>query len=647
MSLLRRRLRFLSRFRDERDDQLRHCADLLIELPAYRLEEIIRCPDELLARTICAQPPHRVLHLIVDQTATWARVFTARALACHDIVGEVHRTHDLGADPHLTGVPIALETDKGVFVYKPRPVLLDHLYNEFVGILCECGIKYPPGRLKVSVKPGYGFIEYVQSDHSPVSISIEQFQMVGTVLAITYALCGTDFHYENIVFSQNRAFLVDLEGLLQPIVSVSGEVASDTLSVLNTGILPARVVSGDNIDFDPSIVGSRRFQFSCSYSTAMLALRAGFRNTYKVLQESRNQITQNAVFKAFARAQSRYISVQTIDYYRALSRFAKSIRATTKAGEKCDSLDQLYSELGSGDPFILFEKEALSQFCIPMFFHSPGPSTIVSEEGKKVSVKIKRDGFSASKYRISTLSPADLRRQGWFVECSFECNALNRRMEFQSSDEWNGLPKAALLDARRLIAWLSSLVSDLRKIDPSDTCFLVVPIYEDGQWRLHNRRLDKQESQILTDLLYLATALKNSSRESNQMTQRLMEKLAKRLAAAIMDQSDIERRIIVFNEFSREHPPPSFCVSNTEGPCSIVITDFLNGKRLAPERGEAFLRSLAEALSGGNLRYGGIFQVPSLYFSIGVPCLLLVLCILTLAVSQNGAEVKALNAKLP
>ena len=549
--------------------------------------------------------------------------------------------HDLGADPPLTGVPIVLETDRGVFVYKPRPVLLDHLYNEFVGILCERGIKYPPGRLKVSVKPGYGFIEYVQSDHSPVSISTEQFQMVGTVLAITYALCGTDFHYENIVFSQNRVFLVDLEGLLQPIVSVSGEVTSDTLSVLNTGILPARVVSGDSIDFDPSIVGSRRFQFSCSYSTAMLALLAGFRDTYKVLQNSRDQITQNAVFKAFARAQSRYISVQTIDYYRALSRFAKSIPATTEARETCDSLDQLYSELGSEDPFILFEKEALSQFCIPMFFHSLGLSTIISEGGKKVSVKIKRDGFSTSKYRISTLSRADQRRQGWFVECSFECNALNRRLEFHSSDEWNGLPNAALPDARKLIAWLSSLVSDLRKIGPLDTCFLVVPIYDDGQWRLHNRRLDKQESQILTDLLYLATALNTNSREINRMTQQLMEKFAKRIAVAIMSQSDIERRIIVFNQFSREEFSPSFFVSNTEGPCSIVISDFLNGKRLAPDRCGAFLRSLAEALSSRNLRYGGIFQVPPLYFSIGIPCLLLVLCILTLAVSQNDAEVRA------
>jgi len=638
VSLLRRRLRFLRHFRDEKDDQLKLCADLLIEQPACRLEEIIRCKDGLVARSICAQTPHRVIRLLVDQSSTWARAFTTRVLECRDIVGEVHRTHDLGADPHLTGVPIALETDKGVFVYKPRPVLLDHLYNEFVGVLCECGIKYPPGRLKVHVKSGYGFIEYVQSDHSPVSISTEQFRMVGTVLAITYALSGTDFHYENIVFSQNQVFLVDLEGLFQPLVSVSGEVASDTLSVLNTGILPVRVVSGDGLDFDPSIIGSRRFQFSCSYSTAMLALLEGFRNTYQILQTSRNKITQSNAFRGFARAKSRYISGQTIDYYRALSRFVKSIQTKTEAGEKSDFLEQLYSEFGSDDPFILFEKEALSQFCIPVFFHSLRPSMIVSEEGKKVSVKIKRDGFSTSKNRISALSRADLRRQGWFIECSFECNALNGRMEFRASGELSGLLNAALLDARNLIARLSDLIADLRKINPSGTCFMVVPIYDDGQWRLYNRRLNEQESQILTDLSYLASALKYGSSEFDRMTQRLMTNLAKRIAVAIIDQSVIERRIMMSSEFGRKESWPSFFVSSTEGPCSIVMSDFLNGEQLAPERGAAFLRSLAEAISRGNLRYGGIFQIPCLYFSIGVPCLLLVLCILTFAVSQNKAE---------
>ena len=639
VSLLRRRLRFLGRFRHESNDQLRHCADLLIELPASRLEEIIQCPDDLLASALRGQPPHRVFRLLVDQTANWARAFERRALTSRDIVGEVHRTYDLGADPHLTGVPIALETDTGVFVYKPRPVLLDHLYNEFVDILCECGIKYPPGRLNVNVNPGYGFIEYVQSDHSPVRISAEQFQMIGTVLAITYALCGTDFHYENIVFSQNRVFLVDLEGLLQPVVSVPGKVESDTLSVLNTGILPARVVSGDSIDFDPSIVGSRGFHFDCSYSTAMLSLLSGFRDTYKVLQRSQGKIKRNATFKSFARAQSRYISVQTIDYYRALSRLARSIRATEGAGETSKVLDNLYSELGSTDPFIDHEKEALARFCIPMFFHSPGPSTIISEEGREVSVKIEKDGFSTSRYRISTLSPTDLRRQSWFVECSFECNALNRGMEFQSSEEWRGLPNAALVDAKTLIGWLSSLVEDLRKINTAGSCFMVVPIYDDEQWGLQNRKLDRHEGQMLDDLLYLATIVKDSFEDINDMTQQATEKLAKKIAWAIMDQADVERRIVGFKEFSCEVARPLFCVSNTEGQCSMVISDFLNGKVLAPDRCRIFLRLVAKALSNGNIRYGGIFQVPSLYFSVGVPCLLLVLCIITLAGFQKDGGV--------
>ena len=642
MGLLRRRLRFLSHFGDKIDDQLGLCADLLIEQPASRLEEIIRRPSGLVARNICAQTPHKVIRLLIDQASTWASEFTVRVLACRDIVGEVHRTHDLGADPHLTGVPIALETNKGVFVYKPRSVVMDRLYNELVGILCESGLKYPPGRLNVSVKSGYGFIEYVQSDPSPVSISTEQFQMVGTMLAITYALCGTDFHYENIVFSHGRAFLVDLEGLFQPTISDSGEVASDTLSVLNTGILPARVISGNSFDFDPSVIGSRRFQFSCSYSTAMRSLLEGFQDTYMIFQTSRGQITQSDTFRGFSRAISRYISGQTIDYYRVLARLAKSIRTTIEFGDERDRLDRLFSGIGPDDPFVDFEKEALSRFCIPVFLHSIDSSTIVTEVGNNVSVTVERDGLTTSKQRLSTLSRADLRRQSWFIQCAFECNALNEKIKFQPSDELSKFSAAGLLETENLIAHLTQFISNCCKVSPSGTCFIVVPIYDKGQWRLHNRRLKKQENKVLTDLLDLSSAFKCNSIETSLMTENLMS-LAKKTAAAIIDQSEIEHRILALTKLDRAESSPYFFISNTEGPCSIVTSEFLNEERLTLERCAFFLRLLFEAITRGNLRYGGIFQVPCLYFSIGIPCLLLVLCIVKLSISQHEAEAVNLN----
>lgn len=440
---------------------------------------------------ISSNSPNNIILSILEETHRALYLLDSRVSSHHSVFGKLLKTYDLGADPHITGAPILLEMEKGLFVYKPRPVNLDYSYNELIKLLTDYGLKFPPQILKVYRFPRYGFISFINHQPAPIHINELHFRSVGSVLCIVYALAGTDFHYDNMLFTEENVYLVDLEGLLQPALIKKSPSQSDHLSVLNTGILPTRVVAGRNIDFDPSFLSAKRYDVSCDLNSALSAMLEGFADTYQIILKYRDKIRSSDTYNSFQETRSRFFPSNTVDYYRAMVRHIDSISTEVNS---TPYLDTLKSTHGHDDPYLPHEKKALSQLCIPVFFSTNNQRSILTEMDDVLDVPIEKSGFEASRSRIDkAFSNEDLRRQAWFISCSFELHASNVDEIFSPSTK-NILNIE--FEQQSIVNFLYEIafsINALIKISNDDKIFAVVPVFDSGKWVLHNRLLKKEK----------------------------------------------------------------------------------------------------------------------------------------------------------
>ncbi len=96
-------------------------------------------------------------------------------------------------------------------------------------------------------------------DHEPcadVAGVAEFYRRLGALLALLYAVDGTDMHYENLIACGDQPVLVDVETLFHPTLTPDTDPAALALarSVHRTALLP-HVLLGDNGAADVSGVG--------------------------------------------------------------------------------------------------------------------------------------------------------------------------------------------------------------------------------------------------------------------------------------------------------------------------------------------------------------------------------------------------------
>lgn len=582
--------------------------------------------DERLRRTVIDKATHHFIVAIISQTIEWATSFRTRAKANQSLIGRVVRTYYLGADPHLSGIPLLLQTDKGFYVYKPRPVDLDYYYNEIVRLLVQCGLKHPPGVLTVHNLQGYGFLSFVNSRLAPIGLEASDFRSIGTVLAIVYALAGTDFHYENIVFSEDGVFLIDLEGLLQPQVKTTSDPAHGSISVLNTGILPARILAGPSFDFDPSILGSKKFHFVCAREVALQSFLEGFTDAYNCILSNRCELLTSSIYASLRRTRSRFIVCQTVDYYRALARHIRSAR-TIDGSLGSTFLEQLRSSDGLDDPFLKSEKHSLSRLCIPVFYSSNKDSAIQTENGRETLAKVDKSGFDSSFDRIANgMSPADLNRQTWFIECSFEYHAMNFGYTLDVCEPIFETVRPETACLVQLIGRLSRKLSQYLKVDSLGAQYAVVPIFGQGQWSLYNRALDFSENRIVEDISTLAAQLVEAYDCCHDLDSSGFEHKICSIVDRIRHLLDKEARIINFVQPAIPDADRIFRISIDDGPCAYILDEFTERGKLSFQQCSSFISSFNFFQQSKQIRYGGIFATHCLYMSFGLPCLLITFC---------------------
>jgi type 2 lantibiotic biosynthesis protein LanM len=157
----------------------------------------------------------------------------------HEAIGVV-KSIELGlSDPHCGARSVAiLRFDDRSVVYKPKPLGMDVAYASFIAIFnsgadsrLRCPIALDRGE--------YGWVEYIEHDHCRSLSEVEEYYFnFGSLIAVMYLLCASDFHYENVIASNTMPIPVDFETLFYPRRRIPKTSSSPIYSILESGLLP-------------------------------------------------------------------------------------------------------------------------------------------------------------------------------------------------------------------------------------------------------------------------------------------------------------------------------------------------------------------------------------------------------------------------
>jgi hypothetical protein len=174
------------------------------------------------------------------------------SLAGDDQVMSVSRP--LG-DPHRAGLSVkTVQFSSGAkIVYKPRSLAVDLHFQGLLTWLNAKGAMPPFRTLRVLDRTTHGWAEWIRPQPCSDVEEIRRFyRAAGGLLAVLYAIHGTDAHFENLVASGDTPLLVDLETLFHPMTSGPSDAeehqpteVDSPHSVLATGLLPVRRATED------------------------------------------------------------------------------------------------------------------------------------------------------------------------------------------------------------------------------------------------------------------------------------------------------------------------------------------------------------------------------------------------------------------
>ncbi len=151
-----------------------------------------------------------------------------------DIQWGVSDLHNAGEQVHI------LTFSSGQLVYKPRSGKMLTAYNEFLQKINH-EITNPHYIQSTLDKSDYHWVEFIQHRKCRNSAEIEKYYYrLGSLMAVSYGLCATDFHNENLIACGEYPVLIDLDSLIEPTADLSNQNQS-VGSVMSSGLLPFQI----------------------------------------------------------------------------------------------------------------------------------------------------------------------------------------------------------------------------------------------------------------------------------------------------------------------------------------------------------------------------------------------------------------------
>jgi type 2 lantibiotic biosynthesis protein LanM len=362
-------------------------------------------------------------------------------------------------DAHQHGRTVTLVrfADGRQVVYRPRSVeahvRLTGLVDRLNQAVPELGLR----TVGTVVRLGYGWLEHIP--HEPISETVAAdrfYRRQGALLALLYALHGSDIHCENLIALGDQPVLVDVETLFHPTLPNAGAptdpaAAALAASVHRTALLPF-VVVGDNGVLDMSGIGGDRDvltpdnavdwdepgtdrmrlarrprTFTGSQNRPRLdgrdvdpldhepALLSGFRLGYDAIVKHRNGFTE--LLEDCAGLDVRVI-------VRPTKAYASLMDETTHPDLLRDGLDRdrvlgaLWT--GSGrDPLLrrLFRYELADLWAgdIPLFLGRPGAEDLWTSDRRRLPGLLAQSGLRGALDKLDAMSEVDRRDQEWII----------------------------------------------------------------------------------------------------------------------------------------------------------------------------------------------------------------------------------------
>ncbi|WP_280671124.1 MULTISPECIES: type 2 lanthipeptide synthetase LanM family protein [unclassified Kitasatospora] len=372
---------------------------------------------------------------------------------------------DAGAgDGHQRGRSVAVLrfADGRRVVYKPRPLGMHRHFNEVAG-----WFNARPGAPGLPVlglleRDGYGWVEHVTHQPCATPEELERFyRRQGALLALLYALDGTDLHCENLIARGDEPVLIDVETLFHPVITTHGAedpaAAALRASVYRTGLLPQLLV-GDRTALDASGLGGdtgvplpvdsvgwadagtdrmrlvrQAGTFAGAANRPWLAgtqaepaahtdaLLAGFRAGYRAVVAGRDELLgPSGLLRRFAADVARVVLRPTRTYATLLAE-ATHPDVLRDAAAKDALLGLLGTDelAGPGHPALLDDELAqLWDDDIPLFTTRPGTPDLWSGTGARIPGALTRPGLDAATDRIRAMGEEDRRAQEWIIRAA-------------------------------------------------------------------------------------------------------------------------------------------------------------------------------------------------------------------------------------
>ncbi|WP_058186950.1 type 2 lanthipeptide synthetase LanM family protein [Terracidiphilus gabretensis] len=396
-------------------------------------------------------------------------------------LGKVERLAAGLSDPHHGGRTVTIVTfTSGLnIVYKPKSLETEEAYSQLLEWLNAAGTTLPLRGLNVLVRPGYGWVEFVEHGAPADDLARARFyKRSGMLLCLFYLLESNDVHSENLIAAGEHPMLIDAETLIVPSLESGVEQESDSwaesralswmnASVLRVGMLPWWRPHGGQLH-DPSAlggVGGEEVQAMVWQGVATddltrqaVKVRAtrngnvpfasgdqadpgrfvedivsGFREMYALLTAQREALlSAGGPLEALADAPMRLVFRDTATYFSILKN-SMDAGMLRDGADRSVGLEVLTRVLGAAEthgrfsPFLKAEKRSLSDLDIPFFTVSPRRRNLDLGPAGMIENCFVQSGYERVLDRFRRLGADDLERQIQIIRGSFSAKIASHQ----------------------------------------------------------------------------------------------------------------------------------------------------------------------------------------------------------------------------
>ena len=402
---------------------------------------------------------------------------------------EIRAVSHSGADFHAHGrCVLRIETDKGIFYYKPRVSDMDSLFCRIADRWFSDVTKAP----RIICREGYSYASLVEPKEVEAEEEVGQFyRNLGVLLALFKAIGSSDMHGGNIIAAGSFPVVIDMETMLVPVASKSLAFPTSlwfpqdddlTFSVYSTVVLPSNQIgflqlsplyrAYSNTDCLPVLKG---FQFPVTgYEGELIR---GFEEGYKRILFIKDDLI--GLLDENSDTAFRYVLRPTSYYERMLRELLKR-----EALEDKEKQEEIFIRLGnrfrkSGvretKRLMEWEQAALLEADFPYYQTRLDGKDLYGNMHQEPIIK---DSFSLSalehaKKRLDSMDEDELRFEKRLIETSL-------RQPFVSYTWWEKRPDALraeeagrvmpeaeadkLLSGKRLVIETGGIVSDIESL---------------------------------------------------------------------------------------------------------------------------------------------------------------------------------------